>query len=254
MESSHLFIFLFGTLWGSFFYTLALRFIDGSFDKNCIKSLLSPSRCPGCGVRIKSLHLIPVAGYLMLRGRCRECRKTISPLYPISEIICGLLLLMISEFYGNTIYSFSVFVIISLSISISIIDIKILTIPDPLVAVILIVSVYPVILNDSFKDNLYGFLFMGIFFVLILLIFPGSFGGGDVKFASVIGFFLGLELSIVALETALVSGSIAGIIYAVKKGKTLRIKMPFAPFLAAGLMVSAVYGKDIVLLYYRVFF
>lgn len=254
MKPAYFFIFFFGTLWGSFFYTLALRYINGSFEKDVIKSLFSSSKCPACNMRIKSVHLIPVAGYLILRGKCANCREVISPLYPIFEIVYGLLLVLISAVYGNTTYSFSVFVIISLSISISIIDIKILTIPDSLVALIVIVSVYPVILNGSFADNLYGFLLMGVFFVLILLIFPGSFGGGDVKFASAIGFVLGLELSVVALETALISGSIIGIIYAVKTGKTLRIKMPFAPFLSAGLLVSLLYGRDIVLLYNRMFF
>jgi len=68
------------------------------------------------------------------------------------------------------------------------------------------------------------------------------------------GFLLGFEFSIVALETALITGSVIGIFYALKTKSGLRIKFPFAPFLAAGLVVAFFFGRDILLLYYRVIY
>ena len=95
---------------------------------------------------------------------------------------------------------------------------------------------------------------MFIFFLLILFLFPGSFGGGDVKFASVIGFFLGFEYSIVALEISLISGAVIGVIYGMKTGMKLKMKIPFGPFLSLGLIVSFFFGREILLLYYKFFY
>ncbi|MFH0976326.1 MAG: prepilin peptidase [Spirochaetota bacterium] len=245
------FIFLSGTITGSFFYTLAIRFIDGSFTKEKYKALLTFSKCPLCGHRINPVYLTPVIGYLILKGKCKECGGKISKFYPLMEIFFGVLALIIYNKLGLNIYSISIYLIAGISIAISVIDIKILTIPNSLIIVIIALSVYPVIFNDSFLDNLYGFLLMGIFFITALLIFPGSFGGGDVKLAAAIGILLGFELSIVALEAALITGSIAGVIYAVKSKKGFKIKMPFASFLCLGMLLSLLYGRDILLVYYR---
>jgi leader peptidase (prepilin peptidase) / N-methyltransferase len=248
------FIFFLGAILGSFFYTLSIRFIDGSFAGNKYKALFGSSKCPGCGHRINPVYLIPVIGFIILRGKCRECGNNISKIYPLMEIIFGVLACVIYFKFDFNIYSIFIFLIIGISISASIIDIKILTIPNSLIIVFIMLSVYPVILSDSIKDNFYGFLLMGIFFTVVLIIFPGSFGGGDVKFAAAIGILLGFNLSIVALEVALVTGSLIGAIYAIKSKKGFKIKMPFAPFLTAGIFVSLLYGRDIILVYCRIFY
>ncbi|MBN2401137.1 MAG: prepilin peptidase [Spirochaetes bacterium] len=251
---NQLLIFFFGAVLGSFFYTLAVRFVNGSFAENKYKALFGSSKCPKCGHRINPVFLIPIVGLIILRGKCRECGGSISKIYPLMEILFGVLSCFIYYKLSLSIYSIIIFLIIGVSIAVSIVDIKILAIPNSLIIVFILLSVYPVILNDSLKDNLYGFLLMGLFFAAVLLIFPGSFGGGDVKFAAAIGILLGFDLSIVALETALIVGSLIGVIYAVKSRKGFRIRMPFAPFLSAGLFVSLLYGRDILLVYYRIFY
>lgn len=49
-----------------------------------------PSRCDGCGARIRWRHLLPVVGWLLARGRCPDCAQRISPLHPLLEGIGGL--------------------------------------------------------------------------------------------------------------------------------------------------------------------
>jgi prepilin signal peptidase PulO-like enzyme (type II secretory pathway) len=244
-------LFLFGTLWGSFFFTLAIRFSNNSFREGKIKALLSPSKCPACGKPIPRLYLMPIAGYLLARGKCRHCRAVISPSYPIYEIIYGFLAVAIALKEGLHIHSLIIFLLIGLSIAISVVDVKTLSIPNSLVLTFFILSLYPVIMRNMLKDNIYGLLLSFALFLVILLLFPGSFGGGDIKLASAIGFLLGLELTMVVIETALITGSVIGIIYAIKTKKGLRAKFPFAPFLTAGLIVSFFYGREIILLYYR---
>jgi len=247
-------IFFLGSIWGSFFFTLALRYIIGSFQRNAIIALISSSRCPKCQSKISIPYLIPIIGYLLLNGRCQNCKKRVSPLYPIFEVIYGILLILIIRGYGINAYSATIFLIAGVIITISIIDVKILTIPNSLILVFIILSIYPIILNNTLWDTLYGLLLMSLFFIIILFLFPGSFGGGDLKFASSIGLLFGIEQSIVVLEAALCLGAIMGIIYALKTGKGLKTKIPFAPFLSMGVIISFLYGRDIVLIYYRMIY
>jgi prepilin signal peptidase PulO-like enzyme (type II secretory pathway) len=246
--------FFFGSLCGSFFYTLALRYISGLIKKDPLKALFSSSVCVSCGEPVKKYHLVPLLSYLILRGKCSRCDAKISLFYPFYEILYGILFLLTMMKFGLNIHSVSVFLLISIALVISIVDIQTLTIPDSLVILFLLFSLYSLVVKSTFLDCIYGFLLMFMFFALVLFIFPGSFGGGDIKLASVIGLFLGLENSVVALETALVTGAVTGIIYGLKAGKNLRIKMPFGPFLTTGLIVAVFYGRKLVLLYYNTFY
>jgi len=156
--------------------------------------------------------------------------------------------------YGLNLYALNIFLLISTALIISIIDLKTLLISNFFLIIFLLLSIYPIILNNSLKDNFYGSLLMFLFFLIILFIFPGSFGGGDLKLATLIGLVLGLKLSLVALETSLISGALLGTIYAFWKKKSLRIKIAFAPFLTLGLIVAWLYGQDLILIYYKVVF
>ena len=69
----------------------------GSFLNVCVHriprkmSVLRPrSRCPRCGSGILARHNVPVLGWLVLGGRCRECREPISARYPAVEFAVGL--------------------------------------------------------------------------------------------------------------------------------------------------------------------
>jgi prepilin signal peptidase PulO-like enzyme (type II secretory pathway) len=125
-----------------------------------------------------------------------------------------------------------------------------MTIPDVFIVIFFILSIFPVIINSNIKDNLFGLGIMAAAFLIILLIFPGSFGGGDFKYAAAIGFFLGLDLSIIALETSLISGALFGLLYSAVKKTGLRIKIPFAPFLTIGIITAVYLGKELMFLYF----
>jgi leader peptidase (prepilin peptidase)/N-methyltransferase len=245
-------VFFSGSVWGSFFYTLALRVSDGSFSRDVVKALIHSSHCPGCGARIKPLYLIPVAGYFLSRGKCPRCHEKISPAYPAMEILFGAIAVLAAVKFGITLHAFIMYLIIGISITVAVVDVKTFTISGGLLVILGIMSLYPLLMNGRPLDNLYGLLLMGIFFLVIMFILPGSFGGGDIKYAMVLGVITGLEQSVVVLEAALISGALFGIIYAAAKGQGFRIKIPFAPFLTLGLCVSVFYGNEIILLYYRI--
>ncbi len=175
-------------------------------------------------------------------------------MYPAMELLYGLMATLFACKIGISFYSVNAYLLAGVALCIAVVDIKSLIIPDSLVIAFVVLSVYPIILNYNITDNLLGLLALFAFFIIILLLFPGSFGGGDLKFGSAIGLLAGLELSIIVLETSLLSGAIIGILYALKTRKSLRTKIPFAPFLSLGLIVSLLYGRDILLVYYRILF
>jgi leader peptidase (prepilin peptidase) / N-methyltransferase len=54
------------------------------------QSIIWPSsKCPSCRERIKSFDNLPVVSYLILWGRCRNCKMRIAPRYPLVEAMTG---------------------------------------------------------------------------------------------------------------------------------------------------------------------
>ena len=247
----YLLYFAAGTFFGSFFHTLSLRYINGSVKENFLRALFSRSHCPYCGSTLSAISLIPVLGFVLLRGRCGSCHEKISFTYPFMEILYGLLAVCIARCHGTDLLSFFIYLICSVCIAISVIDIKTMRIPLSLMAVFILLSIYPVVLHGNLLDNLYGFLLLSVFFLVIMFIFPGAFGGGDLKFYAAAGFLLGLEMSVVLLEVSLILGSVCGLAWAVSGRRSLRIKMPFAPFISAGIIITLLFGDTILLVYYR---
>ncbi|MCX7678332.1 MAG: prepilin peptidase [Spirochaetes bacterium] len=244
-------LFFLGAVWGSFFYALALRLSSENFT---IAVLFNRSRCPFCSSPISALHLIPIFGYVLSRRRCANCGISISPAYPLMEILYGSLAVLIESRYGISLIAFNYFFVASISIAIAVVDAKTMKIPSILLWTLLFTSlplVYHNFTTNSPINAIGGFLVLGIFFIVILLIFPGSFGGGDVRFAALLGLTAGLKSSIVLLEIALISGAVCGIFYGIISKKGIRIKIPFAPFLTFGFIITMLWGKEIVEIYYQ---
>ncbi|MCH7791731.1 MAG: prepilin peptidase [Planctomycetes bacterium] len=79
------FVMAFGACFGSLINVLAYRLPLG------LGVVTGSSRCPKCDHRLAWYDNIPVLGWLMLRGKCRYCRKPISPEYPLVEAAVALI-------------------------------------------------------------------------------------------------------------------------------------------------------------------
>lgn len=247
---SLLIYFFCGAAAGSFFYTLALRYIDGSMKENALRALMSRSKCPLCGTNINPLYLTPILGFILLGGKCRRCHNRISPAYPAAEILCGVLAAAFVKTLGLSSITIFAYLLACISLCISVVDIRTKVIPISLVLAFFLMSLWPAVYRGTPLDNGAGLLLMGIFFAVVLFIFPGSFGGGDVKLAAAIGFYSGIAQSVIVLEAALIIGAIFGVIWTLISGKGRKASIPFAPFLSAGLIISMLWGNRILLLYY----
>ena len=92
------FIFIIGLCIGSFLNVVSLRAFTGE------SIVLPPSKCPKCGAKIKPYDNIPVLSYLILGGKCRNCKGSISIQYPIVEFVTGIGFLCLYNMFAPLFY------------------------------------------------------------------------------------------------------------------------------------------------------
>jgi leader peptidase (prepilin peptidase)/N-methyltransferase len=151
------------------------------------KSIVTPrSACPNCGHKLTAFELIPVFSYIFLMGKCRDCKSRISPIYPIIELITGILFVLAPSQIGWSWELIVAWSLISLFMIILVSDIHYMIIPDKILLVFAGIFLFERILWplipwwDSLVGALVGFLLL----LLIALISKGGMGGGDVKLSS----------------------------------------------------------------------
>jgi len=91
-----IFIFIIGTLFGSFF-TLATYRIPRKQD-----IVKTRSYCPNCKHKLGFFDCFPILSYVSTVGRCRYCKKPISIRYPLIEFASGMAFLIIYLIFGFT--------------------------------------------------------------------------------------------------------------------------------------------------------
>lgn len=111
-------VFIFGLLIGSFVNVCIYRIPIG-------KSIVfPPSSCTKCNHQIKWYENIPVLSWLFLRGKCSGCKEKISMIYPVIELLNGLLYLFAFIRFGASLQLIFVFYFISAMIVTAFIDFK----------------------------------------------------------------------------------------------------------------------------------
>jgi len=232
----------------------------GSFLNVCIfrlpkeESIVTPgSHCPHCQKPIKFYDNVPLVSYILLNGRCRYCKESISIQYPLVEGITALVSLILFVRFGPTLSYVFYFSFIAALIVISIIDLYHQIIPDvislPGIGVGLLASL--AIPQINFIDSLIGALLGGGSLFIVATLYQWLFkregmGGGDVKLLAMIGAFLGWKAVILTILLGSLLGSISGIIVMVLRGKDFKYAIPFGPFLSLGAVISLFYGQDLI--------
>jgi len=243
------FIFILGLIIGSFLNCVIYR-----IEKN--KSLKGRSFCPHCKKKIAWHDLIPVLSFFILKGKCRNCGKSISWQYPLVEFSTAILFVIIIGLRMSFLSQFFLLIISSLLIIIFVYDLKHMIIPDRIIfSAIGISFIYQLInLKLDVLENLLMAIIAALPFLFIVIISQGKWmGGGDVKLAFLIGLLLGFPDFIVALFFAFLLGAVIGIILIIKQKKTLKSEVPFGPFLVAGIFVALFWSDKIVQFYFDIF-
>jgi leader peptidase (prepilin peptidase)/N-methyltransferase len=232
-----------GATFGSFFNVVIWRMPRG-------ESLVRPaSHCPGCGSGVRPYDNVPVLSWLLLRGRCRDCRTAISVRYPLVELLTAgaLVALVLAKGADRDVWLGLAFLL--LLVPVVFIDLDHRIIPNRLMLVGAVAA--PAILlatrPESLVEHLVAAGCAGGAFLVVALAAPGGMGMGDVKLAGVMGLFLGRAVG-PAILVALLAGTLVGAVIMARKGAKAGRKtaVPFGPFLALGGVVGLFAGDALV--------
>jgi len=237
------FLLLVGLCWGSFLNVVAYRI---TFDK---PFFTKRSHCPYCNHIIAWYDNIPLVSLVLLRGKCRTCKKPISIIYPLFELITAVIILFlcIKFLYG----SFSLYwllgalIFLSALIVASISDLRAMVIPQIftiwLVPIWISLSYFNVT-GISWRLAMLGAIFGYGILWLVAMIFKAltkkdGLGVGDMELLCMIGAFLGPAGVWFTLTFGSITGMGIGSIYLWLSGNGRMTRMPFGPFLALGAII-----------------
>ncbi len=210
------------------------------------------SCCPHCGHQISALENIPVVSWLVLRGKCRNCKAPISPRYPIVELITGLLSALLVWTFGSGLAGVGALLFVYLLIAMTWIDYDTKLLPDdltlPLLWAGLLINVNGtfVPLQDAVIGAAAGYLVLwSVYWLFKLATGKEGMGYGDFKLLAALGAWMGWAMLPTIVLLSSVVGAIVGIslIVFAKRGRDNPI--PFGPYLAAAGLIALLWGKDL---------
>jgi len=248
------YLFLLGTIFGSFLNVVIYRLPKGM-------SLIKPaSQCSHCNTPIKWYENIPVFSYVFLKGKCANCKKKISLLYPTVEILNGILFVIIAV-QTSGLFQFITFAIITmLFLCLIFIDFKNYILPDVLLVLIFLTGLIYFSYIESFgiiPRFFYAFI-TGITFFLLRFVTSKiykkeTFGLGDIKLGALIGFFVGSMKSFIAIFFGFIIAAIIFLMLIALKKVKRDTYMPFGPYIVFGMVVFLFYGEEIMHWYIHFF-
>jgi leader peptidase (prepilin peptidase)/N-methyltransferase len=229
---------LFGLVIGSFLYDVIHRVpIRQSI-------VWSTSRCPSCGERIKSSDNLPVHSYLILKGRCRNCKAHISPRYPLVEALTGVLFALAAYEFGLSLSLLWALVLISVLVALAGTDLEHRLLPNAIVVSAAAVGLLLSAVVDPGRWWIYPLSAVAVAAALfaLALAYPG--GMGDVKMGRILGTFLGRYAALAVFVGALVVAVVGGVLMVtgvIERGSAL----PFGVFLALAGIFTLFVGQDV---------
>lgn len=213
------------------------------------------SKCPSCDAQIAWYDNIPLLGYLILLGKCRNCGQAISPRYLWIELATGaswaLLVARKGISFEVAIFAAFFWVLVVLTA----IDLEHKLLPNKIVYPTFVASWVALAVAafvdgdlDPLKGAALGALIFGGFLFTVAFIVPAGMGGGDVKLAFVLGSYLGytgsIGVTLVGMFLSFLLGGVIGIAL-LMGGEGRKAQVPFGPFLAAGTMLAILWGRSI---------
>ena len=276
----YIFIFVFGAAVGSFLNVVIHRVPNE-------ESIVFPnSACPNCKSLIKPYDNIPILSWLILRGRCRDCKNPISPRYPAVELLTALLFALVFWQIGLNVFLPVALIFVTAVVALIFIDAENMILPNVityplLIFALLIRLIYPIVFDVLyFADfKVYPLNQMGNYPVWVTSLFGAILGGligggslwlvgeiwkrlrgvdamglGDVKMMFGVGALLGWQLTLLSIFLGSFSGAIIGIfLISRQKDKNMQTQIPFGVFLGIGSIISLLFGEQLIKWYFSMF-
>jgi leader peptidase (prepilin peptidase)/N-methyltransferase len=243
---------LFGLAIGSFLNVVVWRVPRGE------SVVRPPSACPRCGHAIRPRDNVPVLGWLLLRGRCRDCGEPISPRYPLVEAGTGVVFALTAWYAGASWVLPALLYLAAISVALALIDLDVRRLPNaivipsyPVAAVLLALASWNPGGTSDWAALLRagaGCVVMLVVYTVLVLINPSGMGLGDVKLSGVLGLYLGW-FGWAALVTgwfaAFLLGGLFGLGLLVTGRAGRRSRVPFGPWMLLGAAVGIVLGERV---------
>ena len=236
----YIIIFLFGIVIGSFLNVCIYRIPK---QENIVSER---SHCMNCGNVLNWYELIPLFSFFIQGGRCRHCKVRLSIQYPFIEALNGVLYVWIFITGGFTLQSILYCLAASVLLVVSVIDWRTFEIPFGCNVLLGIIGLVHLLLDLShWQSYVIGFFSVSVVFLIIFYATGGrGIGGGDVKLMAVAGLLLGWQGSLLTLMIGSIAGSVIHLTLMKWKGKD-RV-LAFGPYLSLGILVTMLYGEQII--------
>ena len=213
---------------------------------------LPASHCPGCGHRIRAWENIPVVSYLALRGRCSACKGRISLRYPLVELACAGLSLVVAWHFGVSGQALLALVLTWCLLALSLIDAEHQLLPDVLVLPTLwlglVVNAFGVFvpLADALWGAVVGYLSLwSVYWLFRLVTGKEGLGYGDFKLLALLGAWGGWQVLPLTLLLSSVVGAVIGLCLLRLRKASLGTTMPFGPYLPIAGWIAWLWGDEI---------
>ena len=277
---AYVFIFIVGACVGSFLNVVIYRVPNE-------QSIIFPnSSCPNCKSAIKPYDNLPLLSWLILRGKCRNCKNPISPRYPAVELLTALLFVLVYRCIGFDWFLPVCLIFTATMVALIFIDAENMILPDvinyPLLIFALLVRIlFPIFASaEYFTDiKIFPLTYLQDYPVWLVSLFGAVLGGlvgggslwlvgelwkrlrgvdamglGDVKMMFAVGALLGWRLTLLSIFLGAFSGAIIGIfLISRQKDKDMQTEIPFGIFLGIGSIIALLFGEPLIKWYLQMF-
>lgn len=210
------------------------------------------SCCPHCANPIRAADNIPIISFLLLNGRCRNCRKPIALRYPLIEAGAAVLGVCAALRFGVSLQTAAALALSWTLLCLAVIDWDHLLLPDsltlPLLWLGLISGMFEVFtdLRSSLIGAILGYVLLWTVYILFRqLSGKEGMGRGDFKLLAALGAWFGWQLLPILILLAALSGSLFGTGQILFAGKQRSNPIPFGPHLALSGWCVLLWGEAI---------
>jgi leader peptidase (prepilin peptidase)/N-methyltransferase len=240
-------------------------------------SVTKPRRslCPSCSAPIAWYDNLPLISYVILMGRCRHCRTTISIRYPLVEFIAGLLTLAVFLKSGPSVRFVADLYLVLALVAITYIDLDEMIIPDAITLPGIVIGLAAAVIEPSpqligpwlggmfMEWGIESYRWLGVIGAVLGMIVGGGtvwvifqayflwrqeegIGGGDFTLLAMIGACLGWRAVFMTIFFGSLAALATALFTAFREGEFQpQMKLPFGPFLSLAALVYLFFGEQI---------
>lgn len=269
-------IFILGLLVGSFLNVVIFRLpvmMERDWKEQCCElleldapennenkpnfSLVTPrSCCPCCNHQIKAIENIPIISYIFLKGKCSNCKKSISIRYPLIEFVSAITVTIVAFYFGVSLQTLFAICLTWALIALTMIDFDHQLLPDditlPLLWLGIIINLFNIFtdIESSILGAIFGYGILWLVYITFKMITgKEGMGHGDFKLLAVLGAWFGWQSLPLIIILSSVVGAAIGISLMIFKSHNRNTAIPFGPYLAIAGWISMLWGPYIMSAY-----